>query len=686
MLYGAVGAFFINGLFYPEPASAAPLMDMELEALMDLEVTSVSKRVQPLSDSPAAVYVITSEEIRRSGATSVADVLRLAPGVEVAKLNASTWAISIRGLNSMYSHNLLVLVDGRSIYSPLYGGVYWDAVMPMLEDIERIEVIRGPGASLWGVNAVNGVINIISRSSELTQGYRAVVAAGNEENHLRLRSGGQTGQLFYRGYAVHRDVDDGRLESDNSDARDDMEGTQAGTRADWLRGDSRVTVQGDLAHVNKNYNHAVSEYLGGAKHSYENLNGNVLARWTQSLDGNEIQTQLYYDYTRRDEPGYVYRIHTYDLDLQYNHQRSERHRLTWGFNYRYFADDMDGNLVFDLSDAERHWDLVSGFIQDEYRWSERLTLVAGVKAEKVKNIDTAWQPTLRFNYRLDDNLSFWGSVSAAERIPTRQDRYAVLRGEYPEYLKAGTLNFLYDQLTAGLTPAEIAALEAMFPQLTDLDSLLLIGVVRGNEALESEKNITYELGTRWQPAPNVFFDMAAFYSRYRDMRALEYEDWTLLADTVITELRAITLADARSEGVELAFEWRPSRSWRYKLHYNYLNFVVKNDNAVLAAEFLEGTSPQHQVSFRTYWDINDSFQLDLDAYYVEEITSGGVWRPQEYGDLNARFAWRRSPRLTVSLVGRNLFRQHRYEYQETLIGPEPTAIDRSIYLQFDWKQ
>lgn len=662
------------------------LMEMDLEALMDLEVTTVSKRVQPLTDSPAAIYVITSEEIKRSGATSVADVLRLAPGVEVAKLNASTWAISIRGLNSMYSHNLLVLVDGRSIYSPLYGGVYWDAVMPMLEDIERIEVIRGPGASLWGVNAVNGVINIISRSAELTQGQRIVAAAGNEEQHLRARTGGKSGILFYRAYGVHREFDDGTAEPSNRNARDDMEGSQAGVRTDWVEADQRLTLLADVAEVNKNYNHTIHPFLGSAGERYENLTGNLLARWNRDLGEDELQAQVYYDYTRRDEPGYEYRLHTYDLDLQFNHQRVAGHRVTWGFNYRYFQDDIDGSPIFDLSRDELDWDLLSAFVQDEYAATERLTLVAGIKAEKVEEIDTAWQPTLRFNYRVSDGLSFWGSAAAAERIPTRQDRYAIFRGEYPDYLKDGTLQRIYDQATEGLTPAEIAVLEALYPELADPDSILLIGLVRGNEQLESEKNITYELGTRWQPANNLFVDVALFRSEYRDMRALEFLDWELVDGVLITELQAVTLADATSKGLELAFEYRPSKDWRYKLNYNYLNFDISNDNELMAAQFLEGVSPEHQVSFRTYWDINDCLQLDIDTYYVEEIRSGGDHRPDDYADMNARFAWRTSPQLTLSLVGRNLFHRHRFEYQETLVGPQRTAIDRSFYVQLDWKQ
>lgn len=668
-------------------AVADPLLDMDLEALMDLEVTSVSKRVQPLADSAAAIYVITSDEIRRSGATALADVFRLAPGVDVAKLNASTWAVSIRGLNSKYSHNLLVLVDGRSIYSPLYGGVYWDAAMPMLEDIERIEVIRGPGASLWGVNAVNGVINVITKSAELTQGYRVVAAAGNEESHARLRAGGKTNNLFYRGYAVHRNVDDGTDKNSGGAAGDAYSGTQIGARADWFSGRERFTLQSDVSVVDKNYNHNISDYLGGAKYQYENHNANVLANWLQPWgDDDELQLKVYYDYTKRDEPGYVYKIDTFDIDLQFNHARQNDHRLTWGLNTRYFDDEVDGSQIFSMTDQAKSWHLLSGFVQDEYAWTDKLTLVAGLKAEKVEGVATAWQPTLRFNYRKNDQVSYWGSVSRAERIPTRQDLYSIFRGEYPSYLRDGVFEQSYDLLVEEFGLQDNALLRALFDQIEVPDDFLLIGLVTGNESLKSEKTISYELGTRWQPRENAFIDVAAFYSEYTDMRALQFIDWEPVPGGVQTELQAVTLGEAVSHGFELAVEYRPSPSWRYKLNYNYLEFNVKRDNFLNAVTFLEGVSPDKQLSFRTYWDINDRYQFDVDFYYVGDIESGRETSPDEYADVNLRLAWQVAPQISLAVMVRNLFHAHRYEYQERLIGPVQTEIDRSVFLQLDWKQ
>ena len=670
-------------------SSMGDLADMELEALMNLEVTSVSKRVQPLADSPAAVYVITSDEIKRSGATSVANALRLAPGVEVARVNSSIWAVSIRGQNSMYSHSMLVLVDGRSVYSPFYGGVYWDTLMPMLEDIDRIEVIRGPGASLWGVNAVNGVINIISKSAQLTQGNRLVAAAGTEENHLRFRSGGKVGNTFIRGYAVHRDVKGGTDVDTGDSANDEMQGVQFGGRADWRQGDQRLLVQSDLSEVDKSYNHGISDEIYEVKEDrFVSTNGNLLTRWSQPWGAHEIQFQFFYDYTEREEPGYRYQIDTYDFDLQFNHEQSERHRLTWGFNYRQYEDEMDGSNALQLGDNPRRWYLYSGFVQDEYQFTDKLSLVAGVKAEKAEDVETAFQPTLRFLYQSSDQLSYWGSVSQAERIPTRIEQDAIFKSVYPDYLREDIIYLLRNNLVDEVAAGNWAGLLQQFLSLRNIDyeTFRTLVVINGAEDFESEKTTTYELGLRWQPKPNVFVDLAGFYSQYRDLRSLIYVDYELLDNGIRATADVINLAEAESSGVELAFEFKPSEDWRFKFNYNHLTFSVTGDNGIYAAEVLEGVSPNNQFSFRTYWNIDDFYSFDFDLYYVDEIEYGGDIRPKEYADLNLRFAMQLTPQTNLSFVLLNLFHEDRYEYQETLIGPVRTEIDRSIYLQLEWKQ
>ncbi len=647
------------------------LTELDLEDLVNLEVTSVSKRVQPLSDTPAAVYVISSMEIKRSGATSVPDALRLAPGVEVAKLNSSIWAVSIRGMNSMYSHHLQVLVDGRSVYTPLYGGVYWDLVMPMLEDIDRIEVIRGPGASLWGVNAVNGVINIITKSAELTQGQRIVVAVGHQENHFRVRSGARSGNLFYRGYAVLRDTEDSVDKASGKSAGDEMQGAQLGGRVDWVNGKERVVIQSGISAVDKSYNHTFSERIGQAGERFNNLSATVSGLWNKPIENDDLQLQLYADYVKRDEPGCTYSANSYDLDIQYNHAWHGNNRVTWGFHYRYFDGELDGSAIYELFPSQQSLDIYSAFIQNEHQFTPRLTFVTGLKIEKIADIDTAWQPTLRFNYRFSNELSYWGSASIAARAPAIHERYVRFTNEYPEYLREYTLQFIRDLLPPGSAPIP--------------DNAVLVGTLLGNENLKLETTTTYELGLRWQPADNFFFDVSGFYSLYADLRGLEQVSWEPIAGGFLGTVMTANTADGTFYGIEVATEYRPVVNLRLKLNFNALQVAIKGDNELLAAEFLEGSSPSSQISFRTYWDINEVYSLNLDVYYVDDIKSGGNTAPSGYADANVRFAWQVAPELNVSLNVLNAFHDQRFEYQETLIGPQPTEIKRSVYLQVDWK-
>ncbi|MCG8312183.1 MAG: TonB-dependent receptor, partial [Pseudomonadales bacterium] len=554
---------------------------------------------------------------------------------------------------------------------------------------DRIEVIRGPGASLWGVNAVNGVINIISKSAQLTQGNRLIAAAGTEENHLRFRSGSKFGDTFVRGYAVHRDIK-GATDVDSGDsANDEMQGTQVGGRADWQRGDRRLLIQSDLSEVDKAYNHGISDDIYEVKKDrFVSTNGNFLTRWSQPWGTNEIQLQFFYDYTEREEPGYRYQIDTYDLDLQFNHEQSKRHRLTWGFNYRHYKDEMDASNALQLGENPKSWYLYSGFIQDEYQLTDKLSLVAGIKAEKAEEVETAFQPTLRFLYQSSDQVSYWGSLSQAERIPTRIEQDAIFKSVYPNYLRENIIFLLSNNLVDHVTAGDWAGVLEEFLSLGEIDyeSFSTLVAINGAEEFESEKTTALELGVRWQPKPNIYIDLATFHSKYSDLRSLIYVDYELLDNGLLATADVINLAEAESSGIELAFEFKPSEDWRFKFNYNHLSFTVNGDNGVYAAEVLEGVSPNNQFSFRTYWNINDYYSFDFDFYYVDEIEYGGDIRPKEYADMNLRFAWQMTPHTNLSFVLLNLFHEDRYEYQETLIGPVRTEIDRSIYLQLEWKQ
>ncbi|MCG8672867.1 MAG: TonB-dependent receptor [Pseudomonadales bacterium] len=472
-----------------------------------------------------------------------------------------------------------------------------------------------------------------------------------------------------------------------------MQGSQVGGRADWVSGRERITLQTDVSLIEKSYNHSVDPRIEEVGDDFDNLGFNLLTRWQQPWNEHELKWQFALDRVERNEPGYEYRLDTYDFDFQFNYAESKQHRLTWGANVRFYRDKLEESNVLTMQDNANSWHLYSAFIQDEYRATDKLTLVAGLKAEKNQDvdIDVAWQPTLRFNYKASDEVSYWGSASLATRIPARIENDATFRNEFPEHLKRETLGFLFLQALGGAqsledvlsNPQLLDALEAF----SDRDDIFIVGEIVGLDQLKEEETLAFELGLRWHPSPNLFFDLTAYHYDYDNLRSLQFLDWAQTGeDAYLIQLTPINLAEAVSSGFEISTEFRYAQDLRFKFNASHLDFEVSGDNALSAAKFLEGVSPENQFSFRTYYDISDVYTLDFDLYYVDEILSGGEDVPTDYADLNLRFSWKASPQLDVSFVLFNLFHDHRYEYQETLIGPQRTEIDRSFFIQLDWQQ
>lgn len=676
-------AFFI----IPQYVYANSLAQMDLESLMNLDVTTVSKRVQPLKSSAAAIYVITQEEIYRSGATSVPEALRLSPGVESFRANSSTWGVSIRGMNSIYAANLLVLIDGRSIYSPFYGGVYWDLVMPNLENIDRIEVIRGPGASLWGVNAVNGVVNIITKSSEVTQGYRATVSWGNEENHLRVRAGERVNNTFLRGYAGYKEIDSSKAEGSSQSANDAYTGGQFGGRIDYIGSNQKVTIQGDYATVDKAYLHAFSDQIGGSAEGFINTTWNVQSRLKRQVGSDELQVQAYIDHTTREEPGYEYEIDSYDVDLQYNHASQNGHQLTWGLNYRVYEDHMEGSSFVYTTKPKMSWDVYSAFIQDEWMLSDNLTWTLGTKVEKSELSDTAFQPSTRFIYIIDETFSYWGALSRAERIPTRIDLHLSYNYFLPEFWRDSLTSRFFNFNDSNLSFAELIDIVLTNPELIlNPTEIEIAANLEGNdENYKNEEITTLELGFRWLPEANIFVDLTAHTSRHKNLRSSDFVSWDIDGNVINTELRLINKAKAETYGLEFALEVRPSENLRHKFHYNYLHVVVTNDTVLESAEFWENIHPMNQFSYKTYWDMEDSHQLDWELYYVSEIVAGNNPDPEEYVDMNIRYGWNVSRSVDLSFSIKNLFHKNRFEFQHNFIGPQRAEVGRRFALQLGWR-
>jgi iron complex outermembrane receptor protein len=403
-----------------QPASRSGLADLSLEELANLEVTSVSRRAEPLSGAPASIFVITSDDIRRSGATSLPEALRLAPNLHVARVDARQYAISARGFNSTVANKLLVLIDGRTVYTPLFSGVFWDAQDTLLEDIERIEVISGPAGTLWGANAVNGVINVITKHATDTRGTLAYAGVGNEESGLGARRGlrlddGGGMRVYGKGFSR-----DSTVRASGADVPDRWHSGQAGFRADWGAGTDSYTLQGD-AYQGK----ADQAAPGDVRIS----GGNLLVRWQRQLAGSDrVQVQAYFDNTHREIPGtFAERLDTYDIEFQHALAVGRDHLFAWGGGHRMARDRVTNGAVRFLP-ANRDLNWTNVFVQDEYRWSDALRLTAGVKAGHNPYTGTDLLPSARLAWRLDESRLLWAAASRAVRAPSRIDREFFIPG------------------------------------------------------------------------------------------------------------------------------------------------------------------------------------------------------------------------------------------------------------------
>lgn len=455
---------------------------------MNVEVTSVSKSAESLLDAAAAIAVVSDEDIRRSGATNIPQSLRNIPGVHVAQESANAWAVSSRGFSSVNSEKLLVLSDTRSLYTPLYSGVYWGVQDYMLEDLDRIEVIRGPGAALWGSNAVNGVINIQTKSAEQTQGSYVEAQAGTERAMLAARYGGELAGVYYRVFGQHTDLD-GTVQP-GAVSNDESQLTHAGFRADWQASrDHQFTLQGDV-YRGQMGQYAPSITVTGRANPQGRLRagvsgGNLLGRWQYSPNEEaHTRVRFYYDHTHRNDPSFVDDLHTVDLDFQQRFTFMLRQALTWGLNYRLTDNRNHGKGVFALEPENSRDTVVSGFVQDRFTVSESLYFDLGTKLEHNDFSGSEVQPSLRGAWNVTPSQVIWSAVSRAVRVPTRIER-----------------DISIDIGSATSNP---------------------VARLSGNENFESEKLLAYELGYRWQALPSLSFDLAAFRNQYQGLASLEF--------------------------------------------------------------------------------------------------------------------------------------------------------------------
>ena len=610
--------------------AAQDLKRLSIEELTELDITTASKRAEPLARTAAAVSVIRGEDIRRAGVTSLVDALRLIDGLAVARADASTWAVSARGFNITTANKLLVLVDGRTVYSPLFGGTFWSVQDVPLVDIDRIEVTRGPGGTLWGANAVNGVVNVITKSAADTRGGQLLLAAGNEERAIATAQyGGSRANLDYRVYGKFR-YRDANVLTGGIDANDPLKFAQAGMRVE-SNGQGRDVwfIQGD-AYVGR-------EGLFNRRDTHVD-GGNVMGRWTRRFSPDaELRAQAYYDHVYRRVFQQLRDVRdTVDVDLQQRVAFASRHDLLVGGAVRVSRGDDTGNAAFYFDPRSAVTTIGGIFVQDEITIvPRRLVGIAGVKVERNTFTGFESQPEVRIRWTPSAAQAVWAAVSRAVRLPTRFDT---------------DLRF---------TNANTGAI-----------------TLRGGRDFEAEKLVAYEGGYRRQWRDRLSVDVAAYTNVYGDLRSEEFP--AAAGEPIVLR----NLLNARTAGVEVAATGRVLRAWRLHASYAYLHewFTLDPGSRDLTRGVFEYNDPSHMATLRSNADLPHGFELDAALRYVDRLPHPVV---PAYAEMDARVGWRPAAAWDVALVGQNLLHAHHPEFQ--LSSPFRAEFERGLYVRTTWR-
>jgi iron complex outermembrane recepter protein len=646
--------------------STGDLKQLSVDQLMNLEVTSVARAPQPLLQAAAAIQVITADEIRRSGATSIPEALRLADNLEVAQINAHDWAISARGFNADLANKLLVLIDGRVVYTPLYGGVLWNVQDYLLEDIDRIEVISGPGGTLWGANAVNGVINIITKKAGATQGLYATVAAGNElQEQAGARLGAQLApDTYLRIYGKYTD-EGPESTTTGANADDSWHIARGGFRLDREAGADQLTVQGDTYTGHETNVGTPDAYLSGA---------NVLGRWTHSgLDESSMSLQAYYDHAYITQPyagnppalfvagfpasALTDALDTYDLDFQDHFRWGPQQKLAWGLGYRATREANYDLAEIRFSPPVLDQALYSAFLQDEIELAPSLVLTAGSKLEHNDYTGYEAEPSVRLQWNLDPSELLWGAVSRAVRTPSRYDRDL--------YAPSG--------FYGAPPPLQLPTY-----------------IIKDSPDFVSETLIAYEAGYRAELSSRLTGSLSTFYNDYHDLRSVTATPTTAFYPYPFPIYFQNNL-EGDTYGLELSVSYQLLDWWRLHAGYNLLRESLHLKPGTTDAT--DGTNdtadPQQQVVLRSSMELPRNLSWDaslrwVDSFYIDDGPAAGpvVGIVPSYFGLDMRLAWHATKDLELSLAGQNLLHEYHVEYG--FPSPAREQIARSVFARLTW--
>ncbi len=676
------------------------MADKSMEELMNVDVTSVSRKDQKLTKTPAAVYVITQEAIERSGATIIPDLLRMVPGVQVAQVEANRWAISVRGFNDIYSNKVLVLIDGRTVYTPTFSGVYWDQIDIPLNTIERIEVVRGPGGTVWGANAVNGVISIITKKSNETEGALVSAGSGSEQTADYLAQyGGKVGSAFsYRAFGHYASFGD-LPTAQGSNGHDGWLMRHAGFRTDWNRSAKNTFMaEGNFFQTNGSQTtiDPLGAFIGGRTLKLTNSAADILFLWTHKHSERfDSALQIYDSSYLRYDAGLREKTNVLDFDYKSHLLLGSRNDIVWGAGYRLTTDRLGSQdnrvntlstLGFSVSFAppSKNYGLFNTFFQDEIRLAENLSLTVGSKLEHNAFTGFEYEPSARFAWTPKDNQTLWLSASRAVRQPSRFD----------------------------------TALNIDFPLIPLGHGLFLNQKTLGNPYLNAETVKDYELGYRISPTKRILFDFTGFYSFYNDL-----ESSALAAPIISPSPQGLIITNrlvngnrltAQDYGVEATANWNVNSRWKLSGNYSFLKMNLYSsaaDAGLLAAAFqssvfnqalgmplvqgillgvlnkftngdnvVQRTSPRNQFNLQSYVDLTPRLSFDTSLYFVGELPAPSI---HAYARLDSKIGWKFDKHITVALVGQNLLDPHHLEFGSAFQAVA-TEVPRSVFGKVVW--
>ena len=652
---------------------ADDLANLSLEELLATEITTLSRKAESLGKAPAAVFVISQSDIRRSGARSIPELLRMVPGMQVAQIDGNKWAVTARGANGRFANKLLVLMDGRTLYNPLLSGVFWDTQDTDLSSIERIEVIRGPGATMWGSNAVNGVVNIITKDAADTQGGNLTVAGGQGGVESVIRFGATNENIAYRAFAKALDRD-GNVNLAGDETGDDFDMMRVGGRVDWNGdGGDEFTVSAEV-YSGEAGDYRVSRSLVPP---YEVITDTVtdisggfaLARWSRDTgDNSELEVRAYFDTHTREGATYDEDLDTFDIDIQHRIGLGDRHDVMWGINYRRSDSQTSGTFEISLDPDNRTQNLVSAFIQDDISLMDgKARLIIGSKFENnnLSDDDLEIEPSIRFATQVGERGTIWASASHAVRMPSRGERDGRV-------------------VSAVLPPGQ-----PDFPL-----PVPLVPIVIGNIDMRSEAVTALEVGYRMR-TDDFLFDVAVFRNDFDDLRSLANGAPVCSPGGDIVQLNPLCLAtsthveaplllqnesESETAGIEIAVSKQVNDWWRLQGGYTYFDQLSSGGGVQPELAVVED-SPDHQVSLRSSMDLRRNLELDVWLRWIDELEAQQI---DAYAAMDLRLAWTPTPTLMIAAGGRNLLAGDHLEFMSELVDLAPVEIEPEAYIDIRW--